>query len=656
VSDKCSPELLLEIATWRMTRAKLVAQGKSSQAIGELDSVQISVFVTYSGELGALGACNFSLGHHDGTVATGKIAISDIETLESLQGVIRINLAARIHPHLDRSIPEIKANLLRSNAPPYVAASGPQAYTGKGVLVGIIDDAINERHPSFIKPNADPKVKLTRIVAIWDQITNPDATKGQTSPPGYSYGTFWDEASINAVLASGAAGLGAINLASQIDHGSHVTGIAAGNGAIKDNQFALYTFVGVAPEADIVFCNSAQLSTSSAASDAMNFIFDLASKRGQPCVINMSFGTNEGARDGSSDLEQAIDRALLDPTSGEPIPGRAVVVAAGNEADMRRHSRKSMDANGSLIFRLDVGQITFPNGLKTQPRPAGDTVIGFDKIYIWYDGAADNQIRVTAPGATPDPAGFVKPGQIVVNPAVGIVVSADPNPANGKKYITVTLFAPAKFGQWTIELQETAGAAAVVDLWVDRNGDTYIYPRLVGTDTVVDNTVTCPSTAKTAVAVGAYVSEPALNYGEHYGQICDFSSIGLDSTSGASEADTRPHIVAPGRRIIAPNNSSFADGERIIDVIASRFDGWTLSMHAVISGTSQAAPHTSGVVALMFQRNPKLTHDDIIQVFKASASKAQIPSGLTFPNAIWGYGKLDAQAALAAVPAPGGGV
>lgn len=290
-------------------------------------------------------------------------------------------------------------------------------------------------------------------------------------------------------------------------------------------------------------------------------------------------------------------------------------------------------------------------GLPYKPRPEGDKLLDHDRIYLWYDGAAAIQIRVTQPGETPDPAGFQKAGDIKVTKSLGVVVSEGPDPANGKNFITITLFAPVKFGQWKIELRETSGTATPVDVWVDRIGDTYIYPRFIESDNVIDNTVTSPATAKTAIAVGAYNSEPASLYGERYGEILNFSSRGLDSVFGVSEAETRPHIVAPGRRILSANNSSFADEKNRVDLISIRFDGWTLFLHALMSGTSQAAPHVTGVVALMFERNPNLTFKDIIAIFKATAAKNQIPN-LAFPNNVWGYGKIDASAALAAVPAP----
>jgi len=55
----------------------------------------------------------------------------------------------------------------------------------------------------------------------------------------------------------------------------------------------------------------------------------------------------------------------------------------------------------------------------------------------------------------------------------------------------------------------------------------------------------------------------------------------------------------------------------------------------------------------MFERNPNLTYKDIIKIFKTTSNRANIPPAFsTFPNRAWGYGKLDASAALAAVPLP----
>ena len=54
----------------------------------------------------------------------------------------------------------------------------------------------------------------------------------------------------------------------------------------------------------------------------------------------------------------------------------------------------------------------------------------------------------------------------------------------------------------------------------------------------------------------------------------------------------------------------------------------------------------------MFEKNPKLTYRDVQRILAASTKKDHIPTGLVLPNAVWGAGKLDAQAALAATPTP----
>jgi hypothetical protein len=440
---------------------------------------------------------------YDGVVAIGTIPLMHVHRLEALEEVEWVSHAARVWPHIDRSMAQIKATDIRSNSPPYTSAAAPTAYTGKGVLVGVIDDRINLFHRSFMKPNADRSIQVTRIAGIWDHYATPDASKGQGPPPGFTGGTFYDEAALNAILKS--RDISALKMNSQYDHGSHVAGIAAGNGWIKDNQFAEFTFVGVAPEADIVFTNGAQLADTAVVASAVKFMFDFASERGQACVINMSFGTHEGARDGSSDLEKAIDRLLID-ASGNPIPGRAVVASAGNEADMERHSRKTITASGKLAFTANISPITFPVGAPLNQ----DTMD--NRFYVWYDGAAALRLRLTAPGAVPAPAGWVNPGDVKDFTAGSVKIAhvaslATPDPRNGKKEIVFSIIPPAKFGDWKIEVEETSGNPAAVDVWVDRNGDIDIWPRFIAGDAVIDNTVTSPATAESVIAVGAYTLE-----------------------------------------------------------------------------------------------------------------------------------------------------
>src|ERR1041384_5318054 len=123
-------------------------------------------------------------------------------------------------------------------------------------------------------------------------------------------------------------------------HGTHVAGIAAGNGKPSGDCFGLGTYKGVAPEADlIVVCTKVKraetdpyIGDATDISRALRYVFRKAAERGQPAVVNLSQGGNMGPHDGTSMLELWIDILLLERS------GRAVVKSAGNEGTSKHHA------------------------------------------------------------------------------------------------------------------------------------------------------------------------------------------------------------------------------------------------------------------------------------------------------------------------------
>jgi len=182
-----------------------------------------------------------------------------------------------------------------------------QAYTGKGVIVGIIDSGIDWRHRDFRDPTDSTK---TRILAIWDM----DDETGP-SPDGFAYGTVWTREQINAALR----GEGTIRQTDTNGHGTHVAGSAVGNGSASGSHR------GIAYEADIVVVKG------QSAVDGSSFVFGMADALGKPAVINFSQGTHFGPHDGTTMEEQAVN-GLLQAKSG-----RVFVTAAGNEGDSFVH-------------------------------------------------------------------------------------------------------------------------------------------------------------------------------------------------------------------------------------------------------------------------------------------------------------------------------
>jgi hypothetical protein len=67
----------------------------------------------------------------------------------------------------------------------------------------------------------------------------------------------------------------------------------------------------------------------------------------------------------------------------------------------------------------------------------------------------------------------------------------------------------------------------------------------------------------------------------------------------------------------------------------------------VMNGTSMAAPHVSGVAALLMAAHPNAPANSICEVLKETASH---PDGLELrPDNRWGHGVINPEAALAAL-------
>lgn len=104
----------------------------------------------------------------------------------------------------------------------------------------------------------------------------------------------------------------------------------------------------------------------------------------------------------------------------------------------------------------------------------------------------------------------------------------------------------------------------------------------------------------------------------------DIDEVAWFSSRGPSEQtdDPKPWIVAPGTQIYSALPS----------------DGYGLN-----NGTSMAAPHVVGTIALLLHANPSLTQDEINQILAETA----VPISTTHPNHDSGWGLLDSYAAVA---------
>ncbi|OLR91734.1 hypothetical protein BJP25_25290 [Actinokineospora bangkokensis] len=194
-------------------------------------------------------------------------------------------------------------------------------------------------------------------------------------------------------------------------------------------------------------------------------------------------------------------------------------------------------------------------------------------------------------------------------------------------------------GEWMLAPTDLSGANPRPDLrpnvvnnsWGSSNGaaidpwytDTVTAWRAAGIFPSFSNGNSGPS-CNTAGSPGDTTATYASGAFNAAGQIASFSSRGP-----GENGDVKPNIAAPGEdvRSSVPGND-----------------------YDVYSGTSMAAPHTSGTVALMWSAAPSLVGDveRTEELLDETAVDVNATScgGTAADNNIWGEGKLDAYAAV----------
>src|SRR5262247_2026514 len=176
---------------------------------------------------------------------------------------------------------------------------------------------------------------------------------------------------------------------------------ASGNGAGGGGELPPGTFVGIAPEADIIAVRvfDAQCSYLGGLIDlvqALQFIDKSAASLGRPYVVNLSLGTQIGAHDGT-----ALEELVIDALGARGTPGKAVVVAAGNDGNAPIHAGGVFGPPGSPNQQVTV-QVS-------QESP-------FDALFdFWFDGHDTFSVTLSGGGRPPQDL----TAQVTVNPTTG---------------------------------------------------------------------------------------------------------------------------------------------------------------------------------------------------------------------------------------------
>jgi subtilisin family serine protease len=552
--------------------------------------VKVRAIVNFNGNADDLRAMGIQVHSHAHDVFTITATSSQLADLASQPATRKIKLPRKFRYDLEDAVPQAEVDQIHT-----------LGTEGDGVIVGVIDSGLNVRHHAF----RDPTTHDTRVLFMWVQ--DPEAGAPGDSPEahfdpmypagsnpfqGMDYGILYDAGAINTALGladSFGTGLNqiAIDPTDHRGHGTHVAGIAAGNGL--DAAWNPGDDVGAAPDADIVFV-ATDLDEDHII-DAANFIFEIANRRGQPAAINMSFGSHMGPHDGKSDYDRAQDAMLFSHT------GRSIVRSAGN------------DNNDDGFRQSTVSAGTTEPAWTLDPNDAPVNVV----LDIWYTGPElDHQLSCGVGSST----GWIGAGDTYNSDIAGQINNYDVYTFRDYETRTdmrnILVWIPAAgVDDWTIQLRNPGTTDVQYWAWVGEEAD-------LDAPTFDELTLGDTACCKSVLTVGGC----AKPVGANPEMIADYSGRGP-----TLDGRIKPEITAIGSDVGSAS-------------------GATDATYVSKDGTSMAAPMVTGAIALLLENDPNLTQDSIKALLTQTADRTDLdidpeaPGYDQFERNRYGFGRL----------------
>lgn len=586
----------------------LKSPAAQAAAVGDSDS-QLSAYVTIDPARTSWQQLGVTPIAENAGTATVRLTLDALQRLAKQQGVEYIQITSGATQMLNLARQEAGTDLIHKGT------DLPQAYTGEGVVVGVVDAGFDYMHAAFRRP-ADGALRIKRV---WEQ--GATTLDGASAPAKYGYGIELN----TPELIEKAQGDSDSN-----SHGTHVAAIAAGSDAYKDGAY-----VGNAPDADIVLVAlDLNASTNADISNAVQYIFDYADEVGKPCVVNLSLGNQDGPHDGTSTFD-----TMTDAMQG---PGRLIVGAAGNHRTDAFHIDHTFATADAAPLRTFVKYKVAPSN-----SVSGGT------IEIWGEKGVDFTVDIAAYST------FNKKDarSTTVYPAEGVTdvdfgkyatgtwkVASEVSPLNGKPHVVLTSALTSIRNNYAIALTVTPKTAGRVNIWSD---NTYLalesrdIEGFSAPDAASSTLCEIGGTGKRILTVGSYTTrnEYTTNSGqqatlqETVGDLSSFSSYGP-----TVDGRMKPNITAPGCFIISAVSNNDASGNLMYAEYNENFGRY--NQYGYMQGTSMASPFVAGIVATWLQAYPQLTPEQLHEIVQNTARKDSFTA--TAPDSNWGYGKINA--------------
>jgi subtilisin family serine protease len=558
------------------------------------------------------------LKYNQGEICSVEIPAGELVNFSKEPGIIRIGNNINNRPLNDTMKVQSGVMGARNGNSPL-----PHGYKGNNIIIGMIDSGIDFTHPDF-----KDSLGNTRILKLWDQ-RDPSGP----SPSPWGYGTLWDSAQINA-------GSCTHNDLAYYGHGTHVTGIAAGNG----NSVATVDYSGVAPKADIIMVALDFSGNNSpvAVADAAAYIYQQAQALGRPCVINASVGDYLGSHDGQDLQALMIDSLLLQSN------GRSFVTAVGNAGSEKIHlsySLTPLDTNFTW-FVSNSGPIYIQTWADTNNFNGAHFSIGCTQ-----DGSFIEKGR-TAFGNFQSNLNLFSYDSIVNSNGQRMAWIQKYGSIQGSAASMEFFIIPDSTTGYNFSLQMTGTGLFhcwSFDMYGNALPNALTYPKILFYKSPDTTHTVCSSfqCSDKTICVGNYVNRASwMSYtgSRTYDTTVVAGDIMFNSSIGPTrDGRIRPDITAPGA-----NDISCAVLSTVPNIIASGGGPYlgVGGFHVAGGGSSASSPVVAGSVALYLEAYPNANFQEV----KTAVTTCAHTDGFTgsiLPDNSWGYGKVDAFSMLA---------
>lgn len=459
---------------------------------------------------------------------------------------------------------------------------------GNGVLIGFVDTGIDYLNPIFQSENG-----TTRILRIWDQ-TILDGRM----PEGFFYGSEYTSEEINQAIRSENP-YEVVKSRDLNGHGTFLAGVAAGSPDVSGE------FIGAAPLADIAVVKLKEakqylrdfyfIREGAAAyqeNDIMagiSYLHELAYQLSKPLVLCIGLGANNSGHGGFSPLATLLNYVAVRRM-------RAVTVAAGNEANTRRHYL------GNILPEQEYEEVEIS---------VGENVSGFI-AELWTNAPEVVAISIQSPTGEILPLVPARQGEreeynfLLEGTRVTIDYSLSEY-ARNNELIFMRFRAPTR-GIWKIRVYAANYVTGRFHIWLPNSE--FTEGELFFLRSNPETTITGPSGAIAPMTVGGFNAAD--------------NSLYLDSGRGYNiYGQVKPDFLAPAVNVYGPD-------------LRSNF--------TTKSGTGIAAAIAAGASAQMLEwgvvrgNQSSMNTAEIKNYFLEGADR---DPGRTYPNREEGYGRLN---------------